>query len=184
MCADWEIHPAPWPVDLPAAAEAFAAGGELAWLDSAADVVVRSEGAGCSLLCVAPRLVLEQFDGHAATLSVRGVRLEEHEDAWRLWRRTCGRLPALSPLPQGLSPGWVGYIGFEMARQLERLPASHHEDLGLPLLRLALFDRGILLNHETHQASAVRARDLGAAVPGPVDTGSKLTRKADRFNFC
>jgi para-aminobenzoate synthetase component 1 len=53
-----------------------------------------------------------------------------------------------------------------MARYLEALPASHRADLGLPLMRLALFDRGIVLDHAARRAFAVRAPDLAKAFPG------------------
>ena len=141
------------------------------------------EGARYSLLCTQPRLVIEQFDGRAATLSAGGVCLEEDESAWQLWRRAISRFPKLPALPQGLSPGWVGYVGFEMARQLERLPASHREDLGLPLLRLALFDRAVLLDHLEQRAFAVRIRDRRAAVDDAGDAGW-LERWAEAAGAC
>jgi para-aminobenzoate synthetase component 1 len=76
-----------------------------------------------------------------------------------LWREAAARfgMPADSELAgaAAIVPGWIGYIGFEMARQLERLPASHREDLGLPLMRMALFDRGILLDHVERRARLI-----------------------------
>lgn len=81
-------------------------------------------------------------------------------------------LPKLSPLPFTVAPGWVGYVGFEMARQLERLPASRHEDLGLPLLRMALFDRGVVFDHHDQRAHAVSAPGVREAL-GDLGSGSR-----------
>ena len=156
MSDAWQIHEVDWPVDTPAAAERFADGGELAWLDSSTDAAADVH-ARFSMICARPPALLEQFDGRPATFSIDGVARAEDASGWRLWRRALSSLPPCPPTAWDLSPGWVGYIGFEMARQLERLPCSHREDLGLPLLRLGLFDRAIVLDHRQHQAFAVRA---------------------------
>ncbi|MCK4342276.1 MAG: anthranilate synthase component I family protein, partial [Phycisphaerae bacterium] len=110
-----------------------------------------------SLICAQPRAVLVQFEHEPARLIVDGRVVDEDAGGWTLWRRVQQSLPRLAPTPWSLSPGWVGYVGFEMARQLERLPATRHEDLGMPLLRMALFDRGIVLDHHARRAFAVHA---------------------------
>ncbi|MBP7744842.1 MAG: anthranilate synthase component I family protein [Phycisphaerae bacterium] len=160
MRPDWDIREAAWPADVPAAAWRYADGGELAWLDSPVDIASAPPGARFSLLCTRPCAVISQFDGGPATLVAGGVARDRGTSGWRLWRRACDRLPHLPELPWEVGPGWVGYIGFELGRQLERLPASHAEDLGLPLLRLGLYDRGIVLDHAEQRAFAVRAQGL------------------------
>lgn len=157
MSASWDIREVAWPDDGAAAVAAYAGGHELAWLDSTADVARHPRGGRYSLICARPAAVLEQFDGKPADLrTINGPRQTDN-DGWRLWRRALDAVQRAPRLPAGLSPGWVGYVGFEMARHLERLPASHREDLGLPLMRLALYDRGILLDHRRRRAAAVRA---------------------------
>jgi len=37
-------------------------------------------------------------------------------------------------------PGWIGYVGYEMGRHVERLPGRAARDTSLPDLRLALYD--------------------------------------------
>ena len=37
------------------------------------------------------------------------------DSGWELWRRIRRELPVFAPLPFPVGPGWVGYIGFEMA---------------------------------------------------------------------
>lgn len=166
MALAWSISEADWPGDPAGAAGTLAADSELAWLDTAA---AGAAPTGESLLCAAPLAVLEQYEGGPARLRIGARTVAEDADGWRLWRQAAGRLPRLGAAPCGLAPGWVGYVGFEMARFLERLPASHHEDLGLPLLRLALFDRGIVLDHARQRALALRAPGLAAAVGADAD---------------
>lgn len=50
MSDAWQIHEVDWPVDPPAAAERFADGGELAWLDSATDAAADVHGR-FSMIC-------------------------------------------------------------------------------------------------------------------------------------
>ncbi len=157
MDASWNVREVAWPEDPVAAAEFFGAGDELAWIDSTAEALPQPPNARCSLLCAQPGGVLDQFDGRPAAFHIGDRAVDRDGNGWRLWRRVSDRLPPLPTLPSGLSPGWVGYVGYEMARQLEVLPARHHEDLGLPLLRLALFDRGIVLDHSARRAFAVLA---------------------------
>ncbi len=42
------------------------------------------------------------------------------------------------PIPYG--PGWIGYIGYEFGRHIERLPGRAVRDTALPDLHLALYD--------------------------------------------
>jgi para-aminobenzoate synthetase component 1 len=156
----WNVREVAWPDNPAAATEAFGADAELAWLDSTADVLAQPANARYSLLCARPGGVLDQFEGQPAAFRIRGRVVDGDPSGWRLWRRVAGRLPRLPTLPGDLSPGWVGYVAYEMARQLEVLSATRHEDLGLPLLRLALFDRGIVLDHNQRRAFAVLARGV------------------------
>jgi para-aminobenzoate synthetase component 1 len=43
--------------------------------------------------------------------------------------------------------GWIGYFGYELARYIEKLPATTIEDIGLPLIRLCFYDRFIAYDH-------------------------------------
>jgi para-aminobenzoate synthetase component 1 len=153
----WSDSEAPWPVDASAAAHAYAGGDELAWLDTSAAAVGRQ----CSsLIASRPLATLTHSDGGPAELHIGGRLVDRDGKGWRLWRRAIERLGMWPASPAGLCSGWVGYVGFGMARQLERLPASHREPLGLPLMRLALFDRAIVLDHAARRATAIEALDL------------------------
>jgi para-aminobenzoate synthetase component 1 len=127
--------------------------------------------------------VLQQFEGESAHLFLGEQAIADDPSGWRLWNRIQHQLPALSPLPFTVGPGWVGYVGFEMARQLERLPASRHEDLGLPLLRMALFDQGLVFDHQEERAYSVSAPGVRAAL-GKLGLGhaSRANRREPRSN--
>jgi para-aminobenzoate synthetase component 1 len=164
----WYVCDAAWPTDAMAAVAALGRQEEVAWLDSAGSAQPDHERQ-CSMICMAPLMVLEQFDGHEATLSAGRRGLARDSNGWRLWRRAMRELAKARPCSAnrcafGLAPGWVGYIGFEMGRFLERLPNSHQEELGLPLMRLALFDRAIVLDHSARRAYAVAAPALRTAL--------------------
>jgi len=42
--------------------------------------------------------------------------------------------------PSGYAPGWIGYIGYEVGRHIERLPGRAVRDTPLPDLRLGFYD--------------------------------------------
>lgn len=161
---EWEMRPVPWPIDSAAAVAALADDGEIAWLDSTADILGPSSDRRASLIACRPVAVLEQFEGISAVARVGGRVVDQDASGWQLWRRVCAQLPRYSPTPIPLTPGWVGYVGFEMARQLERLPASHVNDSGLPVMRMALYDEAIVLDHVRNEAHALVARGVREAL--------------------
>ena len=128
---EWDIGEVDWPVCPAAAAEVLADGDELAWLDSSADVATDLHGAGFSMLCARPYHVARTARRAAGDADMRpisrstGTPTGGGSGGRALDRFRVGRLS-----PWRLSPGWVGYVGFEMARYLERLPCSHREDTG------------------------------------------------------
>jgi para-aminobenzoate synthetase component I len=55
----------------------------------------------------------------------------------------------------GLPPfqgGAAGYLGYDLCRELERLPAPRYDDLGLPSLCLGLYDWTLAWDHATGRA--------------------------------
>ena len=157
MSNGWYTVETCYPADVTATVAAFAGDGELAWLDSPVTSPENAPSGRYSLIAGPPIAVIEQFDREPATLRVAGREHDRDADGWALWRRTHARLPRLPTATAGLSPGWLGYVGFEMARRLETLPATRHEDLGLPLMRLGLATHAVVLDHDERRACVVGA---------------------------
>lgn len=179
MPNSWKINKLPWTSDPGVTLSALAGGGESAWLDSATADSRPDGEARTSMLCFRPVAAIEQFPGEAARFVVGARCVAESGRAWDLWRDAHSSLPVLPTLPVALSPGWVGAVGFEAARQLERLPASTQPDLGLPLVRLALYDRAIVLDHQRRTAHLVATDSVRAALGlSPCSDGEELERIA------
>ena len=160
MRIEWIVKEVSWPKDAAAIVSALASDGETAWLDSAASRDPASQDARYSLICRDPIGVLEQYEGEAARFVVQGREIATGRNGWDLWGAVHRSIPRTSRLDLGLSPGWVGYVGFEMSRQLERLPGTNRNDMGLPALRMGLYDRGVVLDHQEHRAYAMAANGL------------------------
>lgn len=43
--------------------------------------------------------------------------------------------------------GWIGFFGYELGRFIERLPGRTVDDVGLPVIRLAFYDKAIVYDH-------------------------------------
>ena len=74
MSSAWQIAEVPFPRDVARLAGALAGGGELAWLDSTADVAGHPRGAELSLIASEPLAVLEQYEGRAGDVDCRRGR--------------------------------------------------------------------------------------------------------------
>ncbi|OIR09049.1 aminodeoxychorismate synthase component 1 [mine drainage metagenome] len=123
-------------------------------LDSAAETAGRGR---YSYLCLRPRAVLTEGRGAFQALA-------------RL-------LPRQEPLP-GLPPfqgGLAGFLGYDLGREVERLPEHQPDDLALPPLAMGLFDCIAAWDHAAGRAWVIGpeavaralAADLEAAPPLP-----------------
>ena len=122
---------------------------------------VRLRGAGWAggleLIATAPIAVLEQDAGRPARLRVGDAVVAEHPSGWTLWTQVHRELRTPAPCPLPLGPGWIGCVGFEAARLLERLPGRTRDPLSMPLLRLGLYDTVIVVDRDRGQAWRVEA---------------------------
>jgi len=157
MGGEWIIRDAAWPASETAAARYLGAPGELAWLDSASSGALTNDDARWSLFAFDPVATVEQVDGREAELFVDGRVIARDANVFQLLRAARARTARLAAAPLGLAPGWLGYIGFEAARQLEKLPAARSRAAGLPLARMALYDRAIILDGLERRGYAVCA---------------------------
>jgi len=55
-------------------------------------------------------------------------------------RGSLGRVRADGPSPAPYGPGWIGFVGYEFGRYIERLPGRAARDTLLPDLHLALYE--------------------------------------------
>jgi len=55
-------------------------------------------------------------------------------------RTALGRYRSAAPAPLPYGPGWIGFVGYEFGRHLERLPGRAGRDTSLPDLHLAFYD--------------------------------------------
>src|SRR5262249_8119420 len=69
------------------------------------------------------------------------------------------RLPEHAPLPPFLS-GAVGYLGYDFVRQLERLPESKPEEIGMPQGILLFFDRVLAFDHVRQSLHLIASIDI------------------------
>jgi para-aminobenzoate synthetase component 1 len=169
---NWQTQELDWPEDPSPVVRSFAADGEVAWLDSQG--AVRSPGdSGRSLICIDPVARIEQEAGRPARFLIRERTVAESRSAWDLWREVQRRLPRLKRLEDGVSPGWTGYVGFESAAMLEARVPQREQMQPLPIVRLSLFDHGVVLDPAARQARLLVAPGIREAMgisPG-VDTG-------------
>ncbi len=79
------------------------------------------------------------LDGGELTDAAGGVLAKD--DPAAIWTALAAALQPAWPGPQpSYGPGWIGYIGYEVGRYIERLRAAAVRDTHLPDLRLALYD--------------------------------------------
>ncbi len=120
-----------------------------AWLDSALPHPRRGRW---SILAARPRWTLsargrrlrrasadrvEEFEGDPIAFAARAIQAEQ-----RAWERATAASCASASLP--FAGGAVGYLGFELARHIERLPATTFDDVGAPDLALGWYDAALV----------------------------------------
>ncbi len=114
-----------------------------AWLDSAAG---HGDWGRFGILACKPSRVLTLrdgvlTDGEGAVLA-RGAR-----DVWAVLDRELAAR-ATDASGEAYGPGWIGYVGYEVGRLIERLPGRAVRDTPLPDAHLAFYDA--VLIHDGH----------------------------------
>ena len=119
-----------------------------------------------SLYTAFPRLVFEATDRHwTHPDGFRAVRDRSRRPARASWRgspadsawpiRRTRRLRAVARFQGGL----IGFLGYDLAPLLERLPRKAPRDSRLPDLRMALYDTAVIVDHHSGRV-VLRAWDL------------------------
>jgi len=92
-------------------------------------------------------------DSHGATLAEG-----QPEAIWSALGQAFGAIKAESRDDVPYAPGWIGYVGYETGRCVERLPCRALRDTALPDLRLAFYDSILLYDALSEQWSLVSLR--------------------------
>ena len=120
-----------------------------------------------SFIGVLPRVAIVCSDGTATVTEDGASRTVPYADPLPVIRAELARFHR-APLP-GLprfSGGAVGYVGYEVARRFERIPAAPREIQGLPEAVFAIYDTVVVFDHVRHTLLVLAHDEPGAAPRG------------------
>jgi para-aminobenzoate synthetase component 1 len=121
-----------------------------------------------------------QSRGRTVTLRGEGAARQWQGDPLEAMESLLGQyaVPPTTDLPPFVG-GAVGYFSYDLGRQIEKLPATAKDDLGLPELWLAFYDHVLAIDHQTHQG-----RVIALPLPGreqlAIEAGQDLARMVER----
>jgi len=149
----------------------------LVWLDSA----LRHEETGrWSILASDPRWTVTAYAGDVVVDGVCGPR-----------RLQGGALTSFAALveseprihaPQGLpfAGGAIGYLGFELGREVERLPATTTDDTGVPELAFGWYDAALVWDHAEERGWLAGRPDAVAALRAHLEAAGDAADPPDQ----
>jgi para-aminobenzoate synthetase component I len=147
-----------------------------------------AQGGGWGILAAEPRLVFEAMgQSWQVTATDSGVIETGKGDPLAAFSRLLRKYSLAEPeegedgsAPFATSPafqgGMIGYLGYDLAPLLERLPRRHARESRMPDIRMALFDTAVLLDQETG-ATRLAAWDLLGEGSAAVERRCKQWRK-------
>ncbi|WP_435016875.1 aminodeoxychorismate synthase component I [Tundrisphaera sp. TA3] len=156
---------------------------ELAPLIGAWDrpALLESVGSGrWSILAARPRMEFVSSDGSSYWWESRNITIQKQSDplpalAYLLDRfRLADSRDATDEEGPPFQGGMIGFLGYDLATRLERLPRRMGRDSGIPEIRFGLYDTFVVVDHQT-QASELWAVNL---LDEPRE---KVAARADRW---
>ncbi len=94
-----------------------------------------------TVLACRPVEIITLREGVLSTRAGEVLSDADDESLWKALAEAFGKVLASRPGAEcSYLPGWFGYVGYEVARHVERLPARAKRDTHLPDLRLAFYD--------------------------------------------
>ncbi len=160
MQSSWDSTIVPDSAGVMGIAASAESGYESAWLDGQAGHDSLTRSARHSLIAIRPLAVLEQTADQLATVRMGGKLHSSAPSAWELLRSFSAELGPFPPAPTPLAPGWIGYVGFEAASQLEQRVPARRGGFALPVVRLALFDAALVLDAQQRSSRFVTCRGV------------------------
>jgi para-aminobenzoate synthetase component 1 len=107
--------------------------------------------------------------GHQVEIRWADGRTETRRaDPFFVTREMLRRFAAEADCPVPFATGAAGYFGYDLCHHIERLPATAHDDIGLPEMYLAFYDRIAAVDHVGHTCYLI-ANDLGEGAPSAKD---------------
>jgi len=146
---------------------------EPALLDSSAPHPIYGR---CSILACRPLEVLTLRDG---VLRDRAQRIiaSGAEEVWaKLGKALRPVAPAAADASLPYAPGWIGYVGYEVGRIIERLPGRAVSDTHLPDLHLAFYDAILIRDAAGGRAWLAELKFRDPAPPGAGAAAEMLRR--------
>jgi len=136
---------------------------------------------GWSYVAGPPAAVLETDERGTWLRDAQGALLAQWADPFDALCEVLAR----SALPTGERPaglsfagGWMGYLGYDLARHVERLPEQAAADPALPAMRLLLCDQVLAYEHATRRWHACHSRWPQLVAPRDETWATTLARAA------
>jgi anthranilate synthase component 1 len=124
--------------------------------------------------------------GRSITITEKGKQRLVEGDIFALWKEaieghTPARLPGLPPFTAGA----VGFFAYDVVRQIERLPETTKDDLGIPDALLMFFDEVLAFDHVKKEILLIATADVrkqkpSAAYEDAIRRLNRLTRRLAR----
>ncbi len=129
-----------------------------------------------SILACCPLEVLTLREGILRDRAGTVLAAGGDEAIWSALARALGAVRVDGAAGASYVPGWIGYVGYEVARHVERLPGAAARDTHFPDLRLALYDAMLVRDAREGRASLVELRF--ASPPAGAGRGAAALREA------
>jgi anthranilate/para-aminobenzoate synthase component I len=98
-----------------------------------------------SIFCAEPVEIFTFEDGQDNPFE----KLQSFLEKYKLEKNT----PCFSDSPP--LPGWIGFFAYPLAHYIEKLPRPAKDDLSLPLIHMAFYDKAIIHDHKNGAFSLV-----------------------------
>lgn len=153
----------------------------LAWLDSS---LVEPRLGRWSVVVSDPRWTLTAYEDGVLFECVGGPRRLApgalHALACVIEREGAATLPAHAPEGLPFAGGAIGYLGFELGREVERVPATTRDDAGAPVLAFGWYDAALVWDGVTQRGWLVGRREAVTALRARLEAGGGREAEAPR----